>query len=182
MILENTTQDRIQLRLRILSGLNRLGSFPLLLRWCLRRPLLLDFALYLLRSLSSIIAILSVAITSALSFTFCPFVQHARKLDILKILPLFLPGLRKLDAELRCMYSGFVRCLELRILLMMRRLSSDSPICSVSMFHLNFGRYFIVHTSSLHRDPFLPPIGCAFSISATERATRLSLNSTHPSV
>lgn len=60
--------------------------------------------------------------------------------------------------------------------------SAASPICSVNMYHLNFGRYFIVHTSSLHRVPFFPPIGCAFSISATDRATRLSLNSTHPSV
>ena len=87
------------------------------------------------------------------------FIEYARKLDILEILPLFLPGLRKLDAELRCMYSGFVRCLKLKILLIMRRLSSDSPICSVSMFHLNFGRYFMVQTSSLQREPFFPPIG-----------------------
>ena len=33
-----------------------------------------------------------------------------------------------------------------------------SPICSVNIFHLNFGRYVIVQTSSLHRVPFFPPM------------------------
>lgn len=56
------------------------------------------------------------------------------------------------------------------------------PICSVSMPHLNFGRYFIVQISSCQRVPFFPPIGWAFNMVATDRATRLSLNSTQPSV
>jgi hypothetical protein len=40
----------------------------------------------------------------------------------------------------------------------------------------------MVQTSSRHRVPFFPPMGCALSISATLRATFLSLNSTQPSV
>jgi hypothetical protein len=56
------------------------------------------------------------------------------------------------------------------------------PTCSVSIFHLKRGRYFIVQTSSRQREPFFPPIGCAFSISAIARATFLSANSTQPSV
>lgn len=38
------------------------------------------------------------------------------------------------------------------------REKDNSPTCSLSMSQRNLGRYFIVHTSSRCRVPFLPPV------------------------
>ena len=115
-------------------------------------------------------------------FLFRPFLEHSCKFYILQILALLLPGLGEFGAEFSLMYRGFVGYDVVNGKYLPSKNEKNLPICSVNMSHLNLGRYFIVQTSSRNLVPFLPPIGVAFSMAATDRAIFLSLNSTHPSV